>query len=420
MKGFLESKFRTLELVTPETMKERGRNKPKSFHAATSEEDKPEREKACAYCKGDHFIHKCKEFVKLSVAERHNAALKNKLCFNCLIPYHAVFRCKHKTSCRICKKKHHSLLHQDRSKPTEEKNTSSGTCVASQTEDATETKIAAHYSRKQHPGQQVLLATALVDVISSSGESHVCRALIDQGSEASFVTARTVELLGLKKTEVSSIVSGIGEEKQSIKHKVFFHLLSSSREPFEVKAYVMKSISSRLPSKFMKINKAELQPLTLADPKFGIPGKIVILLGADVFGRIIEGLIRLQNGLVAQQTCLGWILSGETNKSTDQEVITTLFINEEEDTLKRFWEIETDSYTKRKILTKEEEECESIYKNTTVRDKEGNYVVQLPLKQTVEKTIQKIGDTKHAAIQRFQQLERKFQRNNDFKKNTKW
>lgn len=420
LKAFLEAKFRTLELVTPSTSSVTTREKisvQKSFHVSNeAKRQRPvatdEAQVSCAFCKGNHHIFNCKDYAKQSVEDRHEFALKNNLCFNCLISNHNVFRCKQPTSCRICKRRHHSLLH------LEKKQTSEDDKAATQINPQTsETQVTAHYSREEQPDQQVLLATALVNVTSSSGESHVFRALIDQGSEASFVTARVVELLRLKRTEVSGTVSGVGEGKQSIKHKVDLSILSNN-ETIEVKAYVMKTISSNLPAKEVRLNRTELQNLTLADPSCCTPGKIDILLGADVFARIIEdGLIRLQSGLVVQKTRFGWILSGQTNNpnSNQQRTITSLFVREDNDMLKRFWEIETDLYTKKKILTKEEEECEAIYSNTTKRDKDGRYIVHLPLKQTEEETKNLIGETKQKAMNRFKQLEKKFEKNEKFK-----
>ncbi|XP_037961465.2 uncharacterized protein LOC119690459 [Plutella xylostella] len=397
----------------------------KSFHVMTNHKEesnarcdniKPNTQVSCTFCNGTHYLYNCKEFSKLTVEDRHQFVQKSNLCFNCLIPNHTVFRCKQRTSCRICRRKHHSLLHKENKTNIENNNTPSRTETTESQED-TDNNITSHYSREETTNRTVLLATALIDVVSSSGESHVFRALIDQGSEASFVTARASELLGLKKTKINGTVSGVGERKHELKHKVSLSVLSESKMPIPVDAYVLKTISSTLPAKKVDINWPELKSLKLADPTCHVPGKIDILLGADIFSSIIEeGLVRLQDGLIAQKTCLGWILSGRTNNTQEtQPKITSLLVRENNDLLRQFWEIETDLYNKKKILTKEEEECETIYKNTTKRDEDGRYIVHLPLKQTIEETIQTVGDTKQQAIKRFIQLERKLERNKNLK-----
>ncbi|XP_075977354.1 uncharacterized protein LOC142977361 [Anticarsia gemmatalis] len=427
LRRFLESKFRTLELVTPNANSVREKTQGhKSFHVALKD-DAPKKasthssehlQPLCAYCNDKHFIYHCKEFASKPVEERYELVKKSNLCFNCLVPNHTVYNCKQKTSCRVCRRKHHSLLHRT-------KETSQSEDKQSQLEQRITT---AHFSREQ-PGHQILLATAQIAVKASNGNTHLLRALIDQGSEASLVSARVVELLRLKKTCINGVVSGIGEESQiPIKHLVELAVSSrfDSNEVFRTKAYVMKTLSKRLPAQTITMNWPQLQTIKLADPMYNTPSRIDILLGADVFSKIIDvGLMRMPDGIVAQNTCLGWILSGQKEDislSNEHKIITlhvTRMISEDDNILKRFWEIETDSYTKRRIPTREEEECETQYKNTTVRDEDGRYIVQLPLKQTLEETMQNIGDTKQMALRRFHQLENKFQRNEEFKRQYK-
>ena len=77
----------------------------------------------------------------------------------------------------------------------------------------------------------------------------VLRALIDQGSQLSFITQETCQLLGLKKTKVSTMVStmvsGVGNVKSQItkgmaKFNMQSHKLNSTLRP--VSALVLNSI----------------------------------------------------------------------------------------------------------------------------------------------------------------------------------
>ncbi|XP_045455994.1 uncharacterized protein LOC123665778 [Melitaea cinxia] len=418
-KNFLESKFRTLELIAPiSTVRDKPQTS-KSFHVTNRDHEIHQTQHpnthiqpSCSYCKGGHYIYNCKDFAKQPIEQRFEIVKKNHLCFNCLIPNHNVYNCKHKTTCRICRRKHHSLLHRVK-ETSEEQDTQPEQIITT-----------AHFS-KQQPGHEVLLATAQVEVKSRDGDTHLLRALIDQGSEASFVSARVIELLGLKRISINGEVSGVGEETRiPIKHLTYLSVASrfNSSEVITVKAYVLKAISTRLPSKNILMNWQELQKINLADPNYYKPGSIDILLGAEVFSKIIEdGLIKMPDGIVAQKTCLGWILSGQREKEfmKNQHNVITLHIRsmvtEDNNILKKFWEIDNELYKKKKILTNEEEKCEEIYKNTTKRDEYGRYIVHLPLKQSIEDTVQLCGDTIQGAINRFKQLERKFQRNETLK-----
>lgn len=70
-------------------------------------------------------------------------------------------------------------------------------------------------------------------------------------------------------------------------------------------------------------NCPEHKTLELADTTYHMPGTIDILLGADVFCKIIEdGLVKMRDGVVAQKTSFGWLLSGQKNEEIHTLVIT--------------------------------------------------------------------------------------------------
>lgn len=93
-----------------------------SFHAVTQygpESAKPVhrypqvQHLSCAVC-GDesHKIYTCPQFLALSVADRRATISKYRLCFNCLGRNHPSDTCLSRSSCAMCNKRHHSLLHE--------------------------------------------------------------------------------------------------------------------------------------------------------------------------------------------------------------------------------------------------------------------------------------------------------------------
>lgn len=440
LKRFLEGQFRTLEQINPMLIKDKIQPS-KSYHntldtceyeeeifqSAHANISPRQRQILCTYCKDGHYIFQCKEFTKQPVEGRREFVQKNQLCFNCLIPGHNVYRCRQRTTCRICHRRHHSLLHEDKKTQV---NVEDNYTKAVVLKDEQPEQITTLFTQRKQPGNQVMLATAMVKIRAKDGVIHTLRALLDQGSEASFITASVVELLGLPKFPVNGAVSGVGEGQQiPIKHKVDITVIprfnddEAEDNTVKVKAFILKSVSTRLPSRQVTVNWSELQKYNLADPTCNTPGKIDILLGADVFGDVIEeGLLKMSDGLVAQKTTLGWVLSGkgtDTTNSIDHNVIAlhiTSVVAEDNDILRKFWEIESETYKRRKMWTKEEEECELIYKTTTKRDDTGRYEVYLPLKQSVEETVEYCGETKELAIKRLKQLERRFETNTILKK----
>ena len=84
-----------------------------------------------------------------------------------------------------------------------------------------------------------------------------------------------------------------------------------------------------------------LSDLDLADPEFGTPGRINMLLGINVFIEVLLHGRRVSppNSPLAIETKLGWIITGATD-TQNTEVVSCHTITTDNDILKRFWEIE--------------------------------------------------------------------------------
>lgn len=400
LKDFLETRFRSLEMIEHTTKP----NRTKTFHTSLEPTNI-----SCVFCKEAHYIYQCKQFAKLQYKDRHDFVQNNNLCFNCLIPNHSAVKCMRKTSCRVCHKKHHSLLHPEKRDELVREN-----CHKDSNQN-----IASHFVHQ--PGQ-ILLATALVDATSRQGQKYTYRALIDQGSQATFVTEDLVQTLGLKKMRISGVVSGLNEGKQlHTKYMVEVQLQSRYYTNFtiRVKAYILKNITTYLPQQSITVsNWPELEEITLADPNYNTPNKVQILLGAEVYSQIIEaGLMKSPSGIIAQKTQLGWILSGDASRIPVKEnkIISMHVCMCENDLLRKFWEVENEVLTSERNLTKDEQRCEDIYKKTTVRTDSGRYKVDLPFRENIDTPVDKCGFTKDIAISRFLQLERKLNKNKEMK-----
>ena len=96
-----------------------------------------------------------------------------------------------------------------------------------------------------------------------------------------------------------------------------------------------------------------LQGLELADPDFGIPGRVDVLLGSDYYGEILKRGQKLgpRGTPYAQRTCFGWVLAGPLlSKDPRPAAYTCCTVIEDDDILKKFWEIE-DYNTKQPSLS---------------------------------------------------------------------
>lgn len=441
MREFLEARFRSLEFLSPKAKPKTSYStqKPKVLHAISAGSNATT--DPCLFCKNsNHKLWQCKDFCKLDYDARHSFVQTNGFCFNCLGRNHSANACRTSTKCRICKHNHHSLLHP---KPTSESRSSDSfnrevtleeKYILPKLQTATEnavsaSNVATHFSKAVAPSR-ILLATAIVKAQKRNGDIHQLRALLDQGSQASFVTETVVQLLNLKKIPSKSIISGLGGDKGTLasRHMVVITVNSQHDPTFkmEVQAHVLSSITGLLPSRKVEtVEWPELAGFSLADPDFKTPNKIDILLGADAYGEVLrEGLIKGPNGrLIAQHTALGWVLSGPTHfNHADQSSSTQSFHNmimstqahvDENELLKKFWQIESDIFEE-KILTHEEQQCEEFYMQTTRRDSSGRYIVELPFNEDNPQC--KYGNSREIALKRFHHLEHRFKKDPEIRK----
>lgn len=421
-KKFLESKFRTLELMTNSTAQHSTHQaKPginqRSFHIST-----PSTSRTCIICNDNHTLCHCKEFTKMEPTERRQYVISKRLCFNCLVPGHEASKCKLPLSCKICHRRHHSLLHVSKNlEPAASSSKSqiqplvSQHVVEKQEDIQINSMIASHLTTRHGVA---LLATAVVEARSTQGYTIPLRALIDQGSQATFISEKATQLLKLERRPTKANVIGVGSTRTEIKHVVQFELGSQWDHNFRlpIQAYVMsKQLTTKLPAKtIIKQPWPHLKGLNLADPSYFMPGSIDLLLGIKEYTEIIQQqYIKGPPGTpCAQKTSLGWILFGDICSQPQENTYTVMHHQiDVEDMLKSIWEVEVDSTRQ---LTKDEKLCEKIYEETTTRNKEGRYIVKLPFK--TNEPLSPEGNSKEIATRRFLLLEKRFRKSPDLKK----
>lgn len=167
------------------------------------------------------------------------------------------------------------------------------------------------------------------------------------------------------------------------------------KNTFNTTALVLPKLTSRLPSKeVINFDPLLFSGLSLAEPKLLRPDSVDVILGADIYGQILQpGLKRLSpSKLVAQDTVLGWIITGPipvnpspctTTVSRTQCLNTQRMPDENLQTwLQKFWEIE-ELPPHHSLSNPEDETCEQLFQNTQSRDPDGKYVVYLPLKSQI-------------------------------------
>lgn len=368
---------------------------------------KPKTRTHCILCKGDHYINYCPEFAKRSVTSRLQLVKELRLCHNCLSSQHMDSHCSSKYLCKTCGSAHHTLLHGSQDPHS--------SAVAHATNTIVYKELPEEQSTSNAFGRKTLLGTAVINLIGKAGDSIKVRALIDPCSEGSFINEKAAQSLRLVRTPLRLSISGVGGLATAQSSATVRLSLRSRIDPnatLSFSAAVLSKLTKLLPQQRIERKSWEhLRGLQLADPNFAEPSSIDCILGADVYPLII--LPGLRTGIpgspIAQQTSLGWILTGPATAPigiTPINSFTTTVSRETDlsEQLRRFWEIEETTCTK-KILTDDEKACEEHFCSTHCRDTTGRYVVRLPFKEKPTLT-----GSRKIALRRLTQMERRFQK----------
>ncbi|XP_065357208.1 uncharacterized protein LOC135951477 [Calliphora vicina] len=278
----------------------------------------------CRLCKRPHPLRTCRKFLSMNISDRISAVNKHKYCVNCLAHDHSHGSCFTKHGCKHCRKFHHTLLHvnprlvndllpsrreshpdsrrsrspnpgpstSSRKRPSSAPKTKRESSPQSNTKSTSLTKII-------RQNMLILLPTVLVKIESKT--SHA-RCLLDSGSTVSRVSKGFVEKLDLT-------THTLHEET------ICPMVLKSRYDPsskIEGTFRVDNRISLRTPSQSLPESyKKNFKDLFLADSKFYESGPIDIIIGVDIYPRVIcQGVFSKTGFPTAQSTIFGWIIYG--------------------------------------------------------------------------------------------------------------
>ncbi|KAJ8961420.1 hypothetical protein NQ318_014666, partial [Aromia moschata] len=195
----------------------------------------------------------------------------------------------------------------------------------------------------------VLLPTAIIKIYDSSGKAHTVNALLDSGSQSSFLTSNFCKILKLKLQHTNLSVAGLNNAISQMQFKCNVTIESCvNTYSTQLCCYVLDEISNRVPGTEIDINKLDIpQNIKLANTNLHKPSNIDELMAADLFWSVL---------------CTGQIKLGS---------------NEEQ--IAKFWEIE--EFPRAKLLSTEEKACASIFNESVQRTTNGRFLVKNSIKR---------------------------------------
>ena len=228
------------------------------------------------------------------------------------------------------------------------------------------------------------------------------------------MTERLTQSLNLPRSPRSTRIMGIvGLSHTPASQALTQHIISPTDNPtkeFSVTAMILPRITCDLPLHLVSFSPrwTHLSDVTLADPDFGHPEKIDLLLGIDIFSQSLRH--GRQHGPPgspsAFMTEFGLVLAGEVDHSLPHLSHLAIMAHHtatthRNDILQRFWEVEQRPGDQ-SSLSREENTVVEHFRQCHSRTPEGRFVVPLP-KRSPAPTL---GESRTQAVRRFFSLER--------------
>ncbi|XP_062716752.1 uncharacterized protein LOC134292062 [Aedes albopictus] len=316
-------------------------------------------------CPTPHPLFMCPKFTEKHPSERIDTLRILGLCFNCMRSNHMANVCQARC-CQKCGAKHNTMLHIEHQDDTVALNSCGLPSV---------------------PATQILLATAVVLVADRQGDYIPCRAMLDSGSQTNFISSNLVRTLRLQSNGKRLAIRGIGGTSCTATQSVQGTIKSRFNDfTVQLEFVVIDEITGIIPAR--KYNPSDLDlptGIAVADPSFYKPARIDVLLGAEVFHEILVGepIVR-RNQPALQNTQFGFVVSGKMNNSPPQRSGPLCHLQTQRETyddanVEMLWNLEEHGSVASR--NDEELECESHFVKNTVRNSDGRFMVQLPLKE---------------------------------------
>ncbi|GFV57548.1 uncharacterized protein TNCV_4399041 [Trichonephila clavipes] len=289
----------------------------------------------CIFCEKAHASENCCEAASMLYEVKKNAVIKRGVCYISLKKGHMSHSCRSDVKCIICNKRHYAVLCSKLPLRS---------CLETESASIENSTTASSFSSNVLANQactsEVLLQT-LVVMLQKGNHKSLVRALIDTGSQKSYILKSTAENLGFNYEGEEEFVQYLfrGSKTKMYRHKCYNICLTDIDNYYtcNLNVYDQEIICNNVPSirHGPWINELKNRKINLSDSGHKLGGKIEILLGADVAGKLLTGTIfYLKSGPVAIKTKLGWTLMRKTYRNETKfdknhfMNVTSMFVND--------------------------------------------------------------------------------------------
>ena len=351
---------------------------------------------SCVFCKGPHPTYSCETVTDHQ--KRVDVVKRDNLCFNCL-SHHKVSQCQSRFRCKKCGKKHHTTLcnseppaaSESKAKVAESKSPSSSSAPSTTT---TTTDVAELLTPASSYTPQLattcLLKTAVAPVVTGNKKTSA-NILFDEGAQRSFICTDMVKELEIPSTSTANTsLASFGTASRTHQNLpvTTVKIETANGELIPISTLVVPTIAAPIQNAvpIALSTMPYLQGLKLAHPVTSNKNfTIQILIGADYYWKFVQDTIIRGDGPIAQESKLGYLLSGPLPCSLSQSATSILLqmtssVPPEEPNLENFWSIEsvgTDT-TKQAVNSTF---LHAYQQSSITQTPEGMYVARFPWKE---------------------------------------
>ena len=351
-----------------------------------------------------HPLHACSKWAAFNVTQRIAHIKSKSLCSNCLAGGHATAACKSTYRCRECGQAYHTTIHQQPA--------AAATPINSSTVQS-------------HQVPDALMTTAQVLLIGPRGKEVKARALIDSGAGLSLVSRRIAQLLDLplepSKLQFSAVQGAPCKPSNYLTSLIISPLLDREKQILCKPAVVQMVTCDLPPEPICPVTELpHLMGLQLADTTYHLPGRIDILLGADLAPQIMvkQLLAGTDSEPIAQATQFGWAISGPVTRMNSSSPPIQSFHHQIQSSepkldqlLFQFWKVEQEEEEELPLSVIEAKVQQHYSENVVYSASDCRYQVTLPKKPDA----QPLGNSRDQAVSRYQSNEKSIIRRNIWK-----
>lgn len=254
--------------------------------------------RVCPQCNGDHRVVDCPSFKKIPLPGRMELVLSKNLCFGCLRQGHSLAECRNKQRCGVdnCPRYHQALIHKNIGTDNNGKDPGERASTNS-----------------SNTGMSIILGMVPVTCYGPNGRV-VLNALIDGGSDTTFISESAIKRVGNIKGKEGRLVVNGASGSTEFPSKIFNIDVSGVKGGrFRIRARTHPNVCQGLVGSSWKDVKGRwkhLKDLNLSTNE----DKVQMLIGLDN-GHLIQPL-EFRHGSpgdpYAFRTRLGWVCRGQT------------------------------------------------------------------------------------------------------------